>query len=627
MSTIQTIPFSKLVASDAINARSATKDGLDELAASIAAKGLIQALAVRPTDGGKWEVIDGRRRYQAIAKLVKAKTWKRDTEIPVLVRNEDDGEALETSLMANTVRLPMHPVDQHAVFARLIDQGAATADVATRFGIAERTVKQHLALGRLAPEVRDAWRKGKIDAKAAQAFTMTTDQTLQAEVLSRAVKQKHYGTDGLMHAVRRELTSDALTADSNEFKFIGVDAYAAAGGTFTENLFEDERYVADVGLLKRLTREKIEAKCAEFLADGWAWAEPEEAQPKHWGQRPESLLDDDPEPVYTPAETARLAELRRSNNDAADIEIEIIETAATLRAYTPEQKAASGVIVGVGWHGAFEIQYGMVKAPGGAPRSQAVDADEEEFDPETGEILEDDDAGDTESAPGGNDVDADADDDDTGPEQNDAFSITNALLETVTTAQTTAVAEALRTAPEIALRVTVAALTSESWDCPAKISIQSTTGFARGVRAEFAQRLRELMAMSDEDVLSELAAAAATSIDCVLHNSAARCDGTRTLVNALPDQAYLDAAREQFLAEDYFKRAPKAAAIAALEEMEEAGAIRSLSADLGEAKKADLAGMAAREARACGWLPPELRHTAYALIVQDAGEPGGVVAA
>ena len=142
--TVTTIPFSRLVAPDAINARAQTKDGLDELAASIQAKGIIQPLSVRPADGDKYEVIDGRRRYQALAKLVKSKHLSKNFDVPVSVRNEDDASALETSLMANTVRLPMHPVDQHEVFARLIQQGRSEDDIGASFGISAKIGRAHV---------------------------------------------------------------------------------------------------------------------------------------------------------------------------------------------------------------------------------------------------------------------------------------------------------------------------------------------------------------------------------------------------------------------------------------------------------------------------------------------------
>ncbi len=127
--TATSVPFSALVAKDDINARLTGKtDEIDGLAASIEAKGLIQALAVRPgKKSGTFEIIDGRRRYAALGSLVKSKKFSKDAPVPVLIRDEDNAHALETSLAANTVRLPMHPIDQHEVFARLEDEGAAPA--------------------------------------------------------------------------------------------------------------------------------------------------------------------------------------------------------------------------------------------------------------------------------------------------------------------------------------------------------------------------------------------------------------------------------------------------------------------------------------------------------------------
>lgn len=153
--TQTTIPFSKLIAPDAINARAASKRGLDDLAASIKLHGLIQPLAVRPADGSdKYEVIDGRRRLQAMAQLVKGKAsgWTKATAVPVIIRNEDDAAALGLSLIANTCREDMHPVDQHEAVARLSEQGLSDADIAARLAVSERTVRQHRALGALAPE-------------------------------------------------------------------------------------------------------------------------------------------------------------------------------------------------------------------------------------------------------------------------------------------------------------------------------------------------------------------------------------------------------------------------------------------------------------------------------------------
>ena len=82
-----------------------------------------------------------------------------DCEVPCLVEEPD--AALETSLMENTVRAAMHPADEFAAMAALIDGGATVEAVAARFGVSERHVRQRLKLGKLAPELLDAFRAGK----------------------------------------------------------------------------------------------------------------------------------------------------------------------------------------------------------------------------------------------------------------------------------------------------------------------------------------------------------------------------------------------------------------------------------------------------------------------------------
>lgn len=76
--------------------------------------------------------------------------------------------------------------------------------------------------------------------------------------------------------------------------------------------------------------------------------------------------------------------------------------------------------------------------------------------------------------------------------------------------------------------------------------------------------------------------------------------------------------------EDYFKRATKAVALTAIEEMREAGRGDGLAPEdvLADMKKGELAEAAAAAAIACGWLPPELRHPAYSLLApSDASRP------
>ena len=109
--TIKTIPLSQLVVS-ADNVRK-TKTGIEGLAASIAAIGLLHNLQVHP-NGGNFEVIAGGRRLAALQLLAKQKKIAGDFPVPCDVR--ETGGAIEVSLAENEMREAMHPADQFEAF-------------------------------------------------------------------------------------------------------------------------------------------------------------------------------------------------------------------------------------------------------------------------------------------------------------------------------------------------------------------------------------------------------------------------------------------------------------------------------------------------------------------------------
>ena len=104
---------------------------------------------------------------------------------------EEPSDAVETSLAENTIRAAMHPADEFVAMAALIDGGAAIGDVATRFGTSERHVRQRLRLGKLAPELLDAFRAGDIGLEAVTAFYARRRSSLTAhrlELSSRTIR-------------------------------------------------------------------------------------------------------------------------------------------------------------------------------------------------------------------------------------------------------------------------------------------------------------------------------------------------------------------------------------------------------------------------------------------------------
>jgi ParB family transcriptional regulator, chromosome partitioning protein len=135
-----TIPLNQLVPAKANVRKTGRKDGIEELAASIAAHGLLTSLTVRKSARGKFTVIAGERRYHALH-LLAARDQIPDDQ-PVLCQVVDrDADATEIGLAENVVRIAMHPADQFEAFPVLIDKGASIPDIAARFGVAEATSK------------------------------------------------------------------------------------------------------------------------------------------------------------------------------------------------------------------------------------------------------------------------------------------------------------------------------------------------------------------------------------------------------------------------------------------------------------------------------------------------------
>ncbi|MDE0006185.1 MAG: ParB N-terminal domain-containing protein [Rhodospirillaceae bacterium] len=275
--TIRCIPLHALIPSPH-NVRKTPAEGsaFVQLKASIAAHGLLENLLVQPAerdgDGADcFEVVAGARRLAALQALAEEGAVAPDHPVPCHVTAGDN--AVELSLVENTVRAAMHPADQVEAFAEIAADGGTVAEIAARFGVSERTVEQRLRLGNAAPELLDAYRAGDMGLQCLQAFCITADAKLQLAVWEE-LKAQHYGPS--VWQIRRLLTEGRIPATAAIAQFIGADAYEAAGGALTRDLFaeEDERgtWFDDPALLRRLALERLEA-AAEELRTKWSWAE------------------------------------------------------------------------------------------------------------------------------------------------------------------------------------------------------------------------------------------------------------------------------------------------------------------------------------------------------------------
>lgn len=602
--TQQTALYGQLIANAAINARESdgyANQDIAELAATIKAKGLLQPLVVRSGSKGKYEIADGRRRHMAIGMLIKQNVWPATQEIPIMIREETDHDALESSLIANIERKPMHPVQEFEIFSRLHDggKGKPVQEIASRYGITTAVVRQRLALGALAPEVQAAWRSGKITADAAKVFATVPDKKRQTDGFKALQKQ---GSCNLQpNYVKAHFLKNRPTLDDARLKFVGIDAYKAAGGKVVEMLFGDDGYLEDGNLLDRLASEAIENKCKALVVEGWAWALPAHKVGNDrysWArlQAKKSFTDDEKARVKEiDAESKKIERSRDEDDDAADArydalaaERSAIEDAASLRGFTKKQKAESGVIIALS---GFELTYDFGVVQGKSQKS----LDREKAKAKT------------------SDDDADA-----GDEPQSAISAT--LLADISGWQTKAVAEALSKCPSLAVRVVAAALApvrgrANYLQSPVRLT---ANGMLRG--AQFDKEDDDPLedervgsgfgtafeAIPEKRAAEVLAVNLARAIDLrQLNHASVAVEEIEALVAALPGDIYLKAMRAAFDAEDYFSRASGKVALAALEEMKVTAFDR-------KANKSALSQIAAKEAKAKGWLPAELRHPDYA---------------
>ena len=277
--------------------------------------------------------------------------------------------------MENRIRAALSPADEFVAMAALIDSGETVEAVATRFGVSERHVRQRLRLGKLAPELLDAYRNGDISLDVVTAFTLGADHQAQLAVWHQLKDQSYIPP----YTVRRLLTQTTIPVDSDLGLFVGSAAYEAAGGTVTRDLFsgDDEGFMDDAALVRRLALEKLEQKAAE-LRSSWVWTRAMLDPAYDFTAQYYRLR---PQPAELPAEIAgeierieeRLAELQETPEDewtdalmteATQLEerhAELTETAADLAVYREKDRAVAGVIVTIGDDGEFRLHQGLVE--------------------------------------------------------------------------------------------------------------------------------------------------------------------------------------------------------------------------------------------------------------------------
>lgn len=177
---------------------------LEELTQSIREKGVMQPLLVRPHHGDPnlFEIIAGERRWRAAQRAGLH-------EVPVIVREVDDREALELAIVENVQRADLNPIEEAMGYDQLIGQfGYTQADLAQIIGKSRSHVANTLRLMKLPEDVRDMLYSGALTAGHARTL-ITADNP---------------------GALARRIVNEGLSVRQAEALHQAMSAPGAAGG-------------------------------------------------------------------------------------------------------------------------------------------------------------------------------------------------------------------------------------------------------------------------------------------------------------------------------------------------------------------------------------------------------------
>ncbi len=231
------LPVDFLVANRANPRRDFDADQLEDLANSIREKGVMQPLLVRPSsDPNVFEIIAGERRWRAAQKAGLH-------EVPVIVRDVDDKEALELAIIENVQRVDLNPLEEALGYDQLLEQfGYTQNDLAQVIGKSRSHVANTLRLLKLSDDIRGMLARGELTAGHARTLITASDpaglaQRIIDEGLSvRAAEALAQDESGKPPAASRQRTSkdpdtmaiEKLLSDALGLK-VSIDHKGAGG--------------------------------------------------------------------------------------------------------------------------------------------------------------------------------------------------------------------------------------------------------------------------------------------------------------------------------------------------------------------------------------------------------------
>lgn len=385
--TVVLIPLNRLKKSPR-NARKTPHAAADieALAASTRDKGILQPPVVEPeldADGqptGCYLVTIGEGRR--LSQLLRAKRKEIKKTEPIRCVIDTAHDAFEISLDENVTRFAMHPADQFEAFRELAQtKGWSAEEIGARFGVSATLVRRRLRLGAVSPVLMAAYRADQLTIDQLMAFAVSEDHARQEVILADLAYNRSPSF------IRRMMTEHEVEASDRRARFVGAEAYQAAGGRIRCDLFSEDGkgWFEDAALLDRLALDQLAAEAETVrVAEGWLWAEARLDFPHDHGCRRVY-----PHPVEPDPETKTRLEVLAEEYDAIvaacgddnlseeqDARLEVLDaelSSACPDQYDPDAVASGGLFAVLG-QGGVRIERGFIRPVDEAPPEAETDA-------------------------------------------------------------------------------------------------------------------------------------------------------------------------------------------------------------------------------------------------------------
>lgn len=551
----------------------------EELKASIYNNGALVPLIYKRHDGKKY-VIAGNRRLRMLRQI-----YSDALTSTVPAQDVDDfGDVNWRQVAIDTnLSLPPHAVERYEQIVLLSkDLKLSPEDARSRFGLTPRQFDQVMALGKMAPIVREAWKQGAIDARTAQVFTIEPDPKEQEKIFNRAVKEAHNGRISDWD-VRRRIVPQNAQELGKLVAFVGVDVCKKAKVIKQEDLFGSNHVVSDAKALNKLVGDKMVTMKDMLLKTGWSWVLTEnELGQSEWQY---GTLTPAQKSKPTKDQEAELEQLRKAeqddDSDFDDIheQIEAIDEAVKQAGFTDTQRKKAGCILKILNDGKLSISYGRTK-PEEKRATAAANAGTAKPKAKA-------------AKPGA------------------PPALTNALAERLSIQLETALRDVMKKTPRASVAALIAAIASGGEVVDISVGGRASTYEERSKRkSSFTSVFEGALKSQPEAQLAMLMGIAAEALS--IKTFSAERDplkdaGLLAMIAALPALDVSKALRDGFDAKDYFAGVPLASTVDAVRCAINDGA----AAEVAKMKKSAAAEYAAKHVPTTGWLPPRLRTVHY----------------